>query len=785
MRPLDLPAAYFHDPRGIDGALFLQKDRHGAPVVTHPRSLKFPEEVSDPDHRQQILRFGGNRSIAVQQTFPDIRQFFIALRQRDPFVGHEPLVLVGHVGFGDKGGNPQMDFRSRLLFRRRLPLDLPDRLLHELRIKLVAHGGYVPGLRNAEKIPGPADIQVVGGDPETRTRLREVHDHLEPFLGVPREHRPFRNEKVGKGLLLRPPHPSPDLVELPQAEAVRPIDDDRVRRRDVQARPDDRRADQDVVLPPDEPPHRILDLRRFHPAVDHPHLRLRHEPLNQAGHRIDRPDPVVEEENLTVSCQLAAGRIGNHLFVEFQDMGLDRQPILRRGIDDGEIPDPDERQMERPRNGGSGEGENIHQLPQFLELFLVADPETLLLVDDDHPEVPEGHVLLEKPVGADDDVHRPAGQAVENLPLFRLCAKAVENLHADRVGFQTAGKGLVVLLGQDRRGNENRHLLPVERGPKRRPHRHLGLAESRVAADQAIHRFAAVHVDMDLLDGLRLVRRLLVLEGGTKLVVDSIGGGKGLPAHHLPGGVDGNQLLGHLTDRLLDPFLDRLPGGAAQLVHLRLESVRPDVALDLIDPVHRKVKAVIPVVFDHQKIVLNPAGRQFLQTPVAADALLLMDDEIPFGQFPEGFQEIPFPGRARPPPQDLFSKDLLFGKHDELHPRPMKASADLALPECQDTVSFGMDFQSPLAVQKRPLFLPDSKIVPRQKLPHPLHAFLARTDIDDLVSLSEPGPDLFRERLKDAGLFRLRPGRRDGNGIPFQLEPDGRGRAVFASIPKG
>jgi len=191
------------------------------------------------------------------------------------------------------------------------------------------------------------------------------------------------------------------------------------------------------------------------------------------------------------------------------------------------------------------------------------------------------------------------------------------------------------------------------------------------------------------------------------------------------------------------------------------------------------------VVFDHQKIVLDPAGRQFLQTPVAADALLLMDDEIPFGQFPEGFQEIPFPGRARPPPQDLFSKDLLFGKHDEFHPRPMKASADLALPECQDTVSFGMDFQSPLAVQKRPLFLPDSKIVPRQKLPHPLHAFLARTDIDDLVSLSEPGPDLFRERLKDAGLFRLRPGRRDGNGIPFQLEPDGRGRAVFASIPKG
>ena len=233
-----------------------------------------------------------------------------------------------------------------------LPLDLPDRLFHQLRVELVADGGDVAGLGGPQEVPRPPDLQVVGGDPEAGAGLGEVHDHLEPLLGVAGEHRPLRDEEVGEGLLLRPPHPPPDLVELGKAEAVGPVDDDRIGRGDVEAGADDRRADQDIVLPPDEPRHRRLDLLRRHLAVDHPHLRLGDELLDEAGHREDRPDAVVEEEDLAVSGQLLPDRVGDHLLVEFQDVGLHRQAVLRRGVDDGQVPDA--RRATGAASGGSG-----------------------------------------------------------------------------------------------------------------------------------------------------------------------------------------------------------------------------------------------------------------------------------------------------------------------------------------------------------------------------------------------------------------------------------------------
>ena len=46
-------------------------------------------------------------------------------------------------------------------------------------------------------------------------------------------------QQVGVGLAVGPAHPSPKLVELGQAEAVRALDDDGVRVGDIDARLDD------------------------------------------------------------------------------------------------------------------------------------------------------------------------------------------------------------------------------------------------------------------------------------------------------------------------------------------------------------------------------------------------------------------------------------------------------------------------------------------------------------------------------------------------------------------
>ena len=51
--------------------------------------------------------------------------------------------------------------------------------------------------------------------------------------------------------------------------------------------------------------------------------------------------------------------------------------------------------------------------------FLVFDAEPLFLVDDDQPQVPELHVLLQQAVGAHHNVHGARGQPLQGvLDLF-------------------------------------------------------------------------------------------------------------------------------------------------------------------------------------------------------------------------------------------------------------------------------------------------------------------------------------------------------------------------------
>ena len=59
-----------------------------------------------------------------------------------------------------------------------------------------------------------------------------------------------------------------------------------------------------------------------------------------------------------------------------------------------------------------GEREDVYLAAEVLEVLLVTDAETLLLVDDDQAQVPEGHVTGEQPMGADDDIHLPASEEI-------------------------------------------------------------------------------------------------------------------------------------------------------------------------------------------------------------------------------------------------------------------------------------------------------------------------------------------------------------------------------------
>ena len=81
-----------------------------------------------------------------------------------------------------------------------------------------------------------------------------------------------------------------------------------------------------------------------------------------------------------------------------------------------------------------------------------------------------------------------------------------QHLDPHRIAGEAVGERLVVLLGQQRGGHEHGDLVAVLHRLERGPHGDLGLAEPDVAADQAVHGRARLHVGLHVLDGRELVR---------------------------------------------------------------------------------------------------------------------------------------------------------------------------------------------------------------------------------------------------------------------------------------
>ena len=139
--------------------------------------------------------------------------------------------------------------------------------------------------------------------------------------------------------------------------------------------------------------------------------------------RLDGLDPVVDVEDLAAAVELAQDGVLDEACRRLRDAGLDGQPVLRRRLDDAHVADPDERQVERARDGRRRQRQHVDLGPELLEALLVGDPEALLLVHDDQAEVAEADVLAQQPVGADDQVDRARREALERRPSARPRAR--------------------------------------------------------------------------------------------------------------------------------------------------------------------------------------------------------------------------------------------------------------------------------------------------------------------------------------------------------------------------
>ncbi len=142
-------------------------------------------------------------------------------------------------------GNVELHFGR---FLQRLALHLGDGLVHHLAVEVVTDCGDVPALRLAEQVTGATDLQIAHGDLEATPQVGGLTDRAQPLVRLFGEHLIARMEEVCVGPLTRAPDPASQLVQLPESEEIGALDDERVHRRHVDARLDDRGAHEYVVL---------------------------------------------------------------------------------------------------------------------------------------------------------------------------------------------------------------------------------------------------------------------------------------------------------------------------------------------------------------------------------------------------------------------------------------------------------------------------------------------------------------------------------------------------------
>ena len=105
--------------------------------------------------------------------------------------------------------------------------------------------------------------------------------------------------------------------------------------------------------------------------------------------------------------------------------------------------------------------QDVDLAAELLQPFLRRDPEPLLLVDDDQPEIAEPDVLAEEPVGADDDVDGAIGETRDRRRLRRRRHEPRQQPDLQREGREPLRERREVLGGEDRGRNEDRHLPAV------------------------------------------------------------------------------------------------------------------------------------------------------------------------------------------------------------------------------------------------------------------------------------------------------------------------------------
>src|SRR5262249_34869806 len=99
----------------------------------------------------------------------------------------------------------------------------------------------MPVLLATQQVPRAPKLQVQCRDPESGTQLGELSNGRKPAPGDGRQCFIRRNKEIGVSTPVRSTDTSAELIQLGKTVSISPIDDQRVRHRDVQPVLDDGR----------------------------------------------------------------------------------------------------------------------------------------------------------------------------------------------------------------------------------------------------------------------------------------------------------------------------------------------------------------------------------------------------------------------------------------------------------------------------------------------------------------------------------------------------------------
>ena len=269
---------------------------------------------------------------------------------------------------------------------------------------------------------------------------------------------------------------------------------------------------------------------------------------------------------------------------------------------------------------------------ELAQLFLDGHAEALLLVDDEQPEILEGHVFREQAVRPDDDIHFALFELFERGFLLCFGAKARQHVDVDRVGGEALAKRLVMLSGEDGGRHEEGDLLAVLSGLEGGTDGDFGFPEADVAADEPVHRGGRFHVRLDGLGGSGLVGRVLILEGGFEFALPHRVRGEGEACRGLSLRIEFDEVAGDVLDPLFRARLCPFPLPGAELRQTRLMALLAGVLVQLVERVHVDVQHVLVLIDQPDGLLLFAAHSDVLHARELPDAVVDVDHEVAGGE---------------------------------------------------------------------------------------------------------------------------------------------------------